>query len=141
MSYQTLIPNIKALIENVAAVRNVYEYPLDGFPAEHPSVIFFPSSFDNAYETTADNKKRYSFDIYIEVSVAGTTIENVFTSVLPNVVDDVIAQFDENWNGGTLDGHRIWYTISSGEWGRVVNDKADLAFAQLNLTVELMTTN
>jgi len=140
MSYQTLIPNIKALIENVTAVRDVYAYP-EGALTEYPSVIFYPTSFDNEYETTAENKKRYSFVIYVIVSAAGTTIDNVFTSVLPNVVDDIISELDTNWNGGTIGGHRVWYTLGSGDWGRVTDDEGDQAFAELRLTVELMTSN
>lgn len=141
MSYTTLIPNIKASIENVAAVRDVYAYPLDGSPKQYPSVIFFPDSFENQYATTEDNFKVYRFKMWIVVDLAGTDEETAFTSILPNVVDKVIQEFDTNWNGGTINGHRVWYTMENGFWGFEQEQKGKRAFAEMDLTVRMQTTN
>lgn len=141
MSYQTIIPAIKSTVENVEAVRDVYSYPLDGNPKEYPSVIFFPDSFDNTYETNEENFKTYRFRMWIVVDLAGTDEETAFTSILPNVVDDVITELDTNWNGGTIDGHRVWYTLENGFWGLTVEQKSKRAFAEMNLTVRMLTSN
>lgn len=141
MSYQTIIPNIKSTIESVTAVRVVYEYPLDGAPKQYPSVIFYPDSFENAYETTSENKKSYRFKMWIVVDLAGTNEQTAFNSILPNVVDDVIAAFDANWDGGTIDGHRVWYTMENGAWGLSTEQKSKRAYAEMNLTVQMLTTN
>jgi hypothetical protein len=141
MSYSTLIPNIKSAIEGVAAVRDVYAYPLAGNPKQYPSVVFIPDSFENSFETVADNMKVYRFRMWVMVDLAGTDEETAFTSILPNVIDKIIAAFDAQWNGGTLDGHRISYILDSGFWGLSEEQKSKRAFAEMTLTIRMMTTN
>lgn len=140
MIYQTLIPAIKTLIEGVAAVRNVYEYPLAGNAKEYPSVVFFPDTFENDFHSNQDNEKFYRFRMWVVVNLAGTDEQTAFKTILPNVVDDIIAAFDTGWDGGTLSGHRISYLLSSGQWGLVNEDKSKEAFAEMILTVRLLSS-
>lgn len=141
MSYQLLIPKIETLLRSVDAVRKVYPYPLDGSPKEYPAVIYFPDNFDNAYQSTQDNEKVYRFRMWLVVDLAGTNEETAFTSILPNVVDDVMDAFDTGWDGGTIDGHRVRFLITSGEWGLSNENKQKRAYIELLLTAVLLTTN
>lgn len=141
MIYQTLIPAIQSTLEAITAVRDVYAYPLDGNPKSYPSVIFYPDSFTNQYETNQQNFKVYRFKVWIVVDMAGTDEQTTFTSILPNVVDDVIQAFDTNWNGGTIGGHRVWYTLENGSWGLSNEQKSKRAFAELDLTIRMMSAN
>lgn len=139
--YATLIPSIKAIVEAVPAVKEVYAYPLPGNPKQYPAVIFFPDTFENSFETVAENRKLYRFKMWIVVALASTDEQAAFTSILPNVVDKLMAKFDEAWNGGTIDGHRVWHVLDSGFWGLAEEQSGKRAFAELTLTVQLLTTN
>lgn len=141
MSYQSIIPAIQSTLESVTAIRDVYAYPLDGNPKEYPSAIFFPDSFDNQYETNTENKKNYTFKVFLVVDLSGTDEQTVFTSILPNVVDDVLAAFDAAWNGGVINGHRVWYTLTNGLWSLSEEQKGKRAYAEMDLRVELLTNN
>lgn len=135
----TIKAGIKSILESITAVKQVYMWPAT--PTQYPAVICMSENIDNAFETNAENFKTYSFKIWIEVAIAGTTEENVFEQVLPTVSDAVISKFDEAWNGGTIDGHRVWQIISGGREGYVVNEKGKSAFKELTLTVRFATTN
>lgn len=137
--YTTIIPAIKTILEGVTAVQDVYPYPLAGNPKAYPSVVFVPDDLSNAYDTNQTNRKDLRFRMWVVVNLSGTDEETAFTSILPNVVDDIIAAFDENWNGGTLNGHRVWHTLESGFWGLSEEQKSLQAFAELVLTVRLST--
>lgn len=137
--YTTLIPNIKTIVEGVDAVKAVYAYPLPGNPKTYPAVIFFPDSFENAFESVAENKKTYRFKMWVVVDLSGTNEDAAFTSILPNVVDKIVAAFDEHWNGGTFEGHRIWHILDTGFWGLAEEQKSKRAFAEMTLTVRLTT--
>lgn len=139
MSYTTLIPDIKAALESVTAIRDVYAYPLPGNPKEYPSVVFLPDSFENSFESVAENAKVYRFRMWVMVDLSNTTEETAFTSILPNVIDKMIAAFDAQWNGGTQNGHRISYLLDSGFWGLSEEQKSKRAFAELTLTVRMLT--
>lgn len=140
MPYTTLIPAIKTILEDVTAVKSVYAYPLEGSPKVFPSVVFYPDNFENEFNTTQDNMKTYRFKLWVVVNLAGTNEEDVFTDILPNVVDKITDAFDAAWNGGTIDGHRIWQVISSGQWGFSSEEKAKEAYAELTLTVRMATS-
>lgn len=139
--YATLIPSIKDTIAAVPAVKEVHPYPLPGNPKQYPAVIFFPDSFENSFETVAENRKIYRFKMWVVTDLAGTTEEAAFTSILPNAVDKITAKFDEAWNGGAIDGHRVWYVLDTGFWGLAEENSGKRAFAEMTLTVQLLTTN
>lgn len=138
--YSTLIPQIQDIIENVSAIKAVYPYPLPGNPKAYPAVVFVPDSMENGFDTVADNRKTLRFKLWIMVDLAGTTEEQAFAVILPNVIDKLIAAFDTAWNGGTIDGHRIWHILDSGFWGLAEEQKSKRAFAELTLTVRLSTS-
>ena len=140
MSWKYLIPKIKLILSGITQIKEVASYPVAGVPKKSPYVIFFPSSFENSFEDTKNNFKIYKFKMWVGISLAGTNENEVFTNILPKTVDAVIAKFDSEWNGGTVDGHRIWQIIDSGTWSLIINEKSKTAEAELTLTVKMTTS-
>lgn len=139
--YNYLIPRIEALLKTIDSVKGVYPYPLPGNPKESPTVVFVPDTLDNSFEDTASDFKIYRFKLWIVISIAGTDEKKVFGSILPKVMDDVIQTFDQNWNGGSVDGHRIWQIVNTANWQYIVNDSGKTAIAELNLEVRTTTNS
>ena len=140
MIYQSLIPKIKTTLENTDLVKEVFAYPTAKI-TKYPAVVFYPSDFTNAYQTTVENSKEYRFRLFLVVELKNLTEANAFETVMPKVVDNIIAKFDEEWNYGTVDGHRVRALLGSGVWG-VIEDKAGKeAYAELTLTIKSLTTN
>lgn len=134
--YETIITQIKTILESVKTVKSIYAYPLQGSPKTYPAVVFIPDTVENVYSTSSENKKKYKFKMWIEVDIAGTDVETVFSSVLPKVVDEVINAFDAGWSQ-TIDNHRAWLVIDSGLWGLSEENKSLKAFTELSLTYEV----
>lgn len=134
--YKTIISQIKAILQNITAIKAVYAYPLDGAPKKYPAVIFYPDTVENVYSTNTENKKTYKFKLFIVVDIAGTDNETAFTSILPSAVDKVIAEFDENWSR-QIDNHRAWLVIDSGIWGFSEENKSKTAYAELSIKYEV----
>ncbi len=139
--WETLISQINATLTELTGSGNplayVYSYPnpkLEGYPA----ALFFPSNFSNAYDSNQENAKEYQFSIFLllETKVAG--LETSYNTIMPALLDQVIAKIDEDWNGGqtTIGNHRIWWTLGSGAWGLVEAEKQEYLQAELTLTVK-----
>lgn len=145
--WETLIPAVKAILDTLTVAGKplavVKDRPLiDGETLEaFPAVVFFPSSGENEFMTNDENRKEYAFKIYVmaECEVAG--IETAFNTLLASSVDEVTAKFDEAWDGGTIDGHRVWYRLTDGDWGLSQEQNGLIAVAELNLLVKLATNN
>jgi hypothetical protein len=138
MSYQLLIPKIQDTLETVSAIKAIHPYP-SAHPTVYPAVVYFPDTLENSFSTTADNFKRYRFRIFIFIGVTQTTIAKVFTTTLPKAVDAVIAAFDRDWDGGVIEGHRVWASLNSGTWGLANNEGSLEAVAELNVEIKLST--
>jgi len=134
--YSIIIQKIKDILKNVKSVKSIYAFPLNGNPKTFPAVIFYPASVDNVYSDNGSNHKNYKFKIFITVDTAGTTVENAYSVILPNVVDQVIQAFDTNWSH-QIDNHRAWLVIDSGIWGLSQEEKSLKAFAELSLTYQV----
>lgn len=135
-----LIQAIKTILESIEEIQEVYMYPLPGSPKKYPAAICVSDNIDNSFETTKDNFKVYRFKIWLQVNIAGTTEEEAFENILPGVSDAVIAKFDAEWNGGTVNGHRVWQIISGGFTGYQINEKSKTAFEELTLTVKMASS-
>lgn len=136
--YKDIIQSIQTILESVSSVKEIYAYPIPGSPKKYPAVIFTVDSFSNSFETQAENMKICRFKLWVTVDLAGTDEKKVFTSILPKVVDDVVKAFDTGWSG-QISGHRAWKIIDSGDWGLVENEKGKRAYAELTLTVKMVT--
>jgi hypothetical protein len=135
--YATLIPIIKAKLQAVTAVKSVWCYPekkIDKFPC----VIFRPDALSNGYETTIENAKAYTFQLWVIIGLSGTTADDVFTKYMPKAVDAVVAALDTGWDFGTSGGHRMRAIVSSaGPWQLAEEQDGAVCFAPLTLEVRL----
>lgn len=138
--WKTLIENIKATLDELTGsgqpLQVAYDYPrkdLEGYPA----ALFFPSSFENGYDSNTENKKTYSFSIFLLTETKVMGLQNSYNTAMPDLVDAVIAKFDEDWNQGqtTVGAHRVWWVIESGAWALVEAEKETYLQAELTLTV------
>lgn len=138
MIYPTLNSKINTILEGVDRVKKIYPYPATKIDA-YPAAVYYPSTFENRYETTGSNFKIYGYKLWIVVNTEGTTVENVFDTVMPKVVDAVLAAFDEGWDFDTIDGHRAWTTVETGAW-TVSEEQAGVEVtAEIDLTVKMLT--
>lgn len=139
--YATLIAKIKETLEKVDNVNLIYSVPKTTNSA-FPAVYFQPDGMTNEFESGDENAKVYKFMMLVIVGTSGTTVEEVFTNVLPNTVDAIIAQFDADWNMGTIGGHRAWTVIDTADpWAYDEEQEGPLAYAPLSLKIRLVTTN
>ncbi len=137
--YSTLYTNIDAILAKVTQIQQRFSYPIGQAKIEkYPALIYFPVRQSNEFSTTSENAKVYDFVIYVVVGTANKSKEDIFKTTLANAVDAVIAQFDEDW-GSTIDGHRCWLLINSGNW--TVDSQGNEAIAELNLQIKVMTDN
>lgn len=138
--YETLLAKIATTLGSVARVKDSFCYPKTKLTA-YPSVFYFPAGFENTFETNAENFKIYRFDLTVVVGVTQTTMENG-VDVLAKTVQDIVAQFDADWNQGTISGHRAWVKVGSGDPWQVSEEQDGLeVYAKLNLEVKLLSTN
>lgn len=138
--YSKLISTIKDNLEAVNEIKKVYAHPVSKI-TKYPACIFYPDNFENSFETVKENKKYYRFKLFIIIGITQTTTENIFETVLPNVVDKVLEKFDELWDMGTIGGHRISGIVDSGEWGMSEENKSLEAWAEMDIRVQVLTTN
>lgn len=137
----TLISKIKSTLNNVDTIRTVLAHPLAGNPNEYPAAIFMLTDFSNEFSTTTENQKTYNFTLWVQMSAEEYDDETIFEEILPNAVDEVIEQFDEDWDLGTINGHRTWIRASGGIMGRTEEDKGQIAWSEMTLRIKLQTSN
>lgn len=101
MSWITLRPQIKTLLESINTIQEVKNSPtikFSGFPAAH----VMPSDNEADYETTTENVRTYAFHVRIFFETKQTAIGDALTA-LEEVVDSVIDKFDqEDQKGASL---------------------------------------
>ena len=136
----TLISNIKTLLQTVTEIKEVKAHGYSRL-TKYPAVVFIPESFENSYQSTEENFETHKFKIWVIVGVSETTLDNAFETVLPKAVDAIKEKINDSWDGGTIDGHRVWYTLDSGNFGLSEEDKGLQAWAELSLTIKLTTNN
>lgn len=143
--YSTLITKITTTLESVSNVKDIFTAPKSKLTA-YPCVFFKPAGFSNEFETQNENMKIYRFIMVVitEANKRGATVspEYAFNTILPNTVDAIIAAFDEQWNQGTIDGHRVTVKIDSADaWEMSEEQDGLVAYAPLDLEIRLLTSN
>lgn len=138
-NYETLISDLKTTLEGVTAIRNVYAYPETRIQ-EYPSIVFFPEGFNNEFESTKSNQKRYQFRVFIIVGTNQKDHVDIFSTVLPNAVDDVIAALDDAWDAGTINGHRATLALNSGTWTMAETENGLEATAELFVEITVLSS-
>lgn len=138
--YTTIIQQIKTILLGVKSIKGVYAHPIDGSISKSPSVVFMPANFENLYNTNEENQKTLKFKLWVEVDLAGTTMEKCFEETLPKAVDDVLAEFDSKWSS-VFDGSVAWLVIDSGSWGLSGEETKGLkGYAELSLTFNVVNS-
>jgi hypothetical protein len=137
--YATLIAKIKATLSSVTKVKQYSNVP--GTKINYyPYVFFKPNGFSSAFETNQENAKTFNFMMYVIVGAEATTKEKVFDDVLPGVVDAIVEAFDAEWNGGTVDGHRVRVLINSAEaWELAEEADGLVGYAPLNVEIRFLS--
>jgi len=136
-----LISKIKSTLSSVDSIKEVVAYPSGGNFDNYPAVVFFPDSFENDFSTTKTNEKIYRFKMWIVVNAEKFTTEEVFEEILPKNVDEVLEKFDNDWDYGTINGHRARALINSGFWGMGEEENGKVAWAELDLLIKVQTDN
>lgn len=137
--YTTLINKIKATLQAVTEIKEVFAYPIgEAKLTKYPSAIFYPVGLDNEFNSNADNFKQYNFSCYLVTTTKGITKELLFTRTLPNLLDAVLEQFDADWNVGSEDS-RIWQRVNFGSWG--MTEEGNEAVIELNIIIKTLTDN
>lgn len=139
--YETLITKIEATLAGITKVKDYFSVP-KGSLTKFPAVFFKPSGLTNTFETNSENMKVYRFMMIVLIGCNNETQENIFGTVLPKTVDDIIKAFDSEWDGGSIDGHRVTIKIDSADEWQIADEKEGLmAYAPLNLEVKLLSNN
>lgn len=140
--YETLISKVQATLAQVPNVKDVFSVPKTKL-TKFPAVFFKPSGFTNTFETQSENMAIYRFMMIVLVGTnSHLTPSDAFATVLPHTVDAIIAQFNQDWDQGTIDGHRVWVKIDSADaWELSEEEDGIVAYAPLNVEIRLLTTN
>lgn len=135
--YPTLNGKIQTILEGIAKIKSIYAYPtakIDSYPA----AIYYPSSIDNSFETTSENRKRYGYKLWIVINTEATTVQNGFT-VMPRVMDAILEKLDDDWSFTSIDGHRVWCQVNTGDWSVAQTQNGIEIAAEINLSINLLT--
>lgn len=138
--YSTLYNKISNTLDKVDSISKIYGYPtseLEGYPA----VIYYPDEVENEFMSTKENMKTYRFKMWVVVSAEVKSMQDVFETILSGVVDDIIDQFDTDWDGGNIDDHRCWIIIDNGVWYTGETQDGKTAYAELNIKIKVGTNN
>ena len=136
--YPAINTKIQTILDGVSKVKSVYAYPTNKIDS-YPSAIYYPSSFDNRFETSTENFKTYGYKLWIVCSVAGTTLNQIFNDTMKNTLDAVLEALDDGWDFNTIDGHRCWCQVGTGQWSVVQGEGGVEVTAEIDLSVKVLT--
>lgn len=138
--YKTLIGKIKTTLESVTEIAQVFDYPASETEiTAYPCAVFFPDSVENAFETNNQDFRTYKFKLYLVAGGENITPSKLFGDVLAGAMDGVMEKFADDWNGGTIDGNRVWTKISTGNWS--MRADGNEATCELSVEIKLITNN
>lgn len=138
--YRTLNAKIQEILATCTKVKVVYAYPAKQID-KYPAAIFYPSTFENRPGTNRENFKTYGYKLWIVVNAGGTTVDDIFDTVMPNVLDEVLSAFDAGWSFSNIDGHRVWGDIETGGWTVDETQAGIEVTAEIDLKVKCLTNN
>lgn len=136
--WQELITKINATLETVTLVKDYFSTPKENL-SKYPAVFFKPAGFQNNFETGQENSQTYRFLMIVIIGCNGTTAETAFGTILPKVVDAITDAFDEGWDYGTINGHRVRVKIDSAdEWQVSEGKEGAEVYAPLSIEIRLV---
>jgi hypothetical protein len=144
--YSELNTKIGAILDTVDSVQYHTNFPITEIN-QWPYVYYQPAGYTNTFETNSQNARIYRYLLEVFVSVQGEkdgqpiTTEEVFGTILPQVVDDIYAAFDAGWDQGVTSGSRLIFKIDSAEaWSVVKTNEAETCVAPLILEIKHLQT-
>lgn len=137
--YPELNIKIGEILGGCDKVVKIYAYPEENI-TNYPAAIFYPSSLENTPETTQENFKHYGYKLWLVIGGAGIDIKTIFSTLMPNLLDQVLAEFDKNWSFANIDGHRVWAGINVGSWDVSPQQNGLEVSVEIDLTVKMLTS-
>jgi len=137
--YQLLIAKIKATLTATTGVESFSTVPGSEITS-YPHVFFKPDGFGNEFSSGQENEMIFNFIMIVMVSAEGIggSPGKAFDETLPYVVDQIIAQFNADWDQGTIDGHRVRSLVDSASaWELSEESKGLVAYAPLSLQIKM----
>ena len=136
-----LIASIKATLAKISSVKEVIAHPFASNPSKYPAVIFYPVAFDNDFMTVQENFKTYRFKLWLIMSTEEYSDEEVFETILPKAIDELLEKFDNDWDVGNIDGHRAWALVNTGIFGKGEEEQGATAWVETDLIIRVATNN
>ena len=135
--YPELNSKINSILSGIKKIKAIYPYPASKVSA-YPAAIFYPSGFDNAFETGQENMKRYGYKLWITINTGATDIETGY-EILARVMDEVLEALDDGWSFDSINGHRVWGKVDSGDWQvNEVQNGLEIS-AEIDLSIKMLT--
>lgn len=99
MSFATLQPQLKTLLETITEFQEVSEFPKIKYSG-YPAVCVFPSDNTSDYETTTENLRIYAFYLVIFYETKESGVPSAMQA-LRGLVDSVLDKFDQEDQKGS----------------------------------------
>lgn len=139
MSWATIRPQLKTLLESISDIQEVSGTPKLSFNG-YPSAIVVPSDQSGAYETTSENTRIYAFQVRLFYETKNTGVGEALEA-LEGLVDTVIDTIDQEDLSSTrivgknLPSKYIYIRMSAtpSSWGELTNE--DLIYADITVQV------
>lgn len=140
--YLTIIGKIKAILDTVSSLTNVYDYPEENVSGT-PVAVFYPTEIENEFLTNREDFTFYKFRIEIiaRTKTGAKTKRQIFNEVLAGAVDDVMEAIMNGWDTGQIAGSRSWLKLDSGLWDLSVDENGINAVAMLDVTIKVPRKN
>lgn len=111
MSWSTIRPQVKTLLETITNIQEVSSFPKLKFGG-YPACYVVPSENEAAYETQRENERIYAFLIRVFYETKKIGMETALDR-LDGVVDEIIDKFDQDDQLGD-DARTVGISLPSG---------------------------
>jgi len=136
--YAQLNSKIQSILEGVTKIKSIYAYPASKIDS-YPAAVYYPATIENSFETTSENFKTYGYKLWIVVNSGAKDIQDIFSTVMPNVLDEVLEKLDDGWSFTSIDEHRTWCKVDAGSWSVSEVQNGIEVSAEINLSIKLLT--
>lgn len=137
--YPTINTKIQSILEGIIQIKSIYAYPATKIDS-YPAAVYYPASMENSFESTTDNFKIYKYKLWIVVNAERKNIQDIFNTVMPNVMDAVLEKLDDEWSFVSIGGHRVWCKVDAGSWSVSEEQSGIEVTAEIDLSVKMLTS-
>lgn len=144
MSWQTLRPQLKTLLDNTGVFQEVSATPKINFSG-YPAAYVAPSDNEGDYDNTTENKRTYAFLMRIFYSSKSIGVATALTR-LEQIVDTVIDAIDNDSQkpaasrviGVSMPANYVWINTfaTPSVYGEV--EGQDLIMAEIRIQVRIL---